>query len=176
MLSLGIQYQPLILPRTENAGNILCLILLSSYYIGGHPLPTPPMRGPRGAGAGSYLSQSHKTKVHFLAYTSCHTLFLLIYFLLQITRTEKPSLQMHGYGPEAVLGVCDLWRTLRMSVRHRAASFYGFVSAAVRRQVFLAVAVAGTGLGPSHPHPLNGPFGTCRLRTSVLACWGVLHC
>ena len=116
------------------------------------------MRGPRGAGAGSYLSQSHKTKVHFLAYTSCHTLFLLIYFLLQITRTKPPSLQMHGYGLEASPWILSLWRTLRMGVRQRAASFYGFVSAAVRRQVFLAVAVAGTGLGPSHPHPLNGPF------------------
>lgn len=72
MLSLGIQHQTLILLRTENAGDLLGLILLSSYYIGGHPLPTPHEGAKGGRGRVLFISISQNKgqffSLHILSY------------------------------------------------------------------------------------------------------------
>ena len=72
MLSLNIQYQSLILPDTENAGKLLGLILLSSYYIGGHPLPTPHEGAKGGRGGVLFISISQNKgqffSLHILSY------------------------------------------------------------------------------------------------------------
>ena len=72
MLSLDIQYQTLILPRTENAEMLLDLILLSSYYIGGHPLPTPHEGAKGGRGGVLFISISQNKgpffSLHILPY------------------------------------------------------------------------------------------------------------
>ena len=72
MLSLGFQYQTLILPDTENAGKLFCLILLSSYYIGGHPLPTPHEGAKGGRGGVLFISISQNKgqffSLHILSY------------------------------------------------------------------------------------------------------------
>ena len=72
MLSLGFQYQTLILPDTENAGKLFYLVLLSSYYIGGHPLPTPHEGAKGGRGGVLFISISQNKgqffSLHILSY------------------------------------------------------------------------------------------------------------
>ena len=72
MLSLGIQYQSLILPNVENTRKLFYLILLSSYYIGGHPLPTPHEGAKGGRGGVLFISISQNKgqffSLHILSY------------------------------------------------------------------------------------------------------------
>lgn len=72
MLSLDSQYQTVILPRTENAEIHLDLVLLSSYYIGGHPLPTPHEGAKGGRGGVLFISISQNKGPFFTLHTLLH--------------------------------------------------------------------------------------------------------
>ena len=156
----------------------LIFLILSSFYLN-PPIPLPtPHEGAKGGRGGVLFISISQNKGQFF---SLHILsYLITSDILPITDSKdgtakSPNARIWAGSKSlesAPEGGCAV-----VCVRHPGRVFFMmFFSAVVRRQVFLAVAAVRTGLGPSHPHPLNGPYGTCRLRTPVLACWGVLHC